>query len=326
VCYDEAGEQVTVTDVDVLLGYIDPDYFLGGRKRLNKAKAEQAVREAIGRPLDLEMTEAAAGVYEIINNKMSDLIRRQIVKSGHLPEDFVLYAFGGAGPVHAVGFARELGIRRIYVFPTSPVFSAFGVATADIIHSRVMTYQARMPLDPQVLNERLAAVEQDLLALMRGENFRPQQVTFRRFVSMRFRRQTYGVELALPWDRLDTGRVQELGRLFEAKYEDLYGSGAGFAEAGMEIDTLRVDAVGSVSKPTLTQDAVTGADASSARKGSRPAYLDGRFVETTIYDYERLGPGSVARGPAIIEAPLTTIVVPPGYQGAVDGYRNVIIT
>lgn len=326
VCYDEGGEQVSVTDVDVLLGYVDPAYFLGGRKRLNRAKAEQAVQERIARPLDLDLTEAAAGIYEIINNKMSDLIRRQIVRSGYLPEDFILYAFGGAGPVHAVGYARELGIRQIYVFPTSPVFSAFGVATADVIHSRVMTYQARMPIEPGVLNDRLEAVEQELLVLMSGENFRRDQVTFRRLVSMRFRRQTSGVETLLPWDRLDDRRVDELGRLFEAKYDDLYGSGAGFAEAGIEIDTLRVDAVGPVAKPMLPHEQVNGSDPARARKGARPAYFDGRFMETAVYDYERLGPGSSVAGPAIVEAPLTTIVIPPRYQGAMDGYRNVIIT
>ena len=326
VCYDEGGEEVTVTDVDVLLGYIDPNYFLGGRKRLNKAKAEKAVREKIAGRLKLEVMEAAAGIYEIINNKMSDLIRRQIVKSGYLPEDFVLYAFGGAGPVHAVEFARELGIREIYIFPTSAVFSAFGAAMADVIHSRVMTYHAVMPIDPNVINERLQAVEQELLALMASEDFTREQVTLRRFVSMRFRRQTYGVELALPWDRLDAGRVKELAGLFEAKYEDLYGKGAGFSQAGIEINILRVDAVGQVPKPLLTRDTGRGGDGGQARKGSRSAFFDQRFVETAIYDYTRLGPGAVVTGPAIIEAPLTTIVVPPGYRGTVDSYHNIIIT
>jgi N-methylhydantoinase A len=325
VCYDEGGEEVTVTDVDVLLGYIDPDYFLGGRKRLNKAKAEKAVREKIAGPLHLDVMEAAAGVYEIINNKMSDLIRKQIVKSGHMPEDFVLYAFGGAGSAHAVEFARELGIGEIYIFPTSPVFSAFGAAMADVIHSRVLTYHAVMPIDPGVINERLDAVERELLSLMESEDFTPGQVSLRRFVSMRFRRQTYGVELALPWDRLDPARVKELGRIFEAKYEELYGKGAGFAQAGMEINTLRVDAVGQVPKPVLTADQTSGADAGRALKGSRQAHFDERFVETAVYDYGKLGPGAVVSGPAIIEAPLTTIVVPPGYRGAVDSYRNIIL-
>jgi N-methylhydantoinase A len=328
VCYDEGGEQVAVTDVDLLLGYLDPAYFLGGRKKLNQAKAEQAVRAQLAEPLGMDVVEAAAGVYEIINNKMSDLIRRQIVKSGYLPEDFVLYAFGGAGPVHAVGFAKELGIRQIYVFPTSPVFSAFGAATADVVHARVMTYQARMPVETEGFNQRLEAIERELLALMESEHFRREQVSFRRFVSMRFRRQTYGVELALPWARLDEGKVKELGRVFEAKYEDLYGVGAGFSEAGMEIDSLRVDAVGAVPKPLLVEARGAEGPAGPARtqKGTRRAYFGGRWLETAIHDYTAMQPGSTAAGPAIVEAPLTTIVLPPGYQGTLDGFHNLIIT
>jgi N-methylhydantoinase A len=326
ICYDEGGTQVTSTDVDVLLGYVDPDYFLGGRKRLNREKAEAAVREQIAEPLGMSVTEAAAGIYEVINNKMSDLIRKQIVKSGYLPEDFVLYAFGGAGPVHAVGFARELGISEIYVFPSSPVFSAFGVATADIIHTRVMTYQAVMPIDPAVLNARLEEVEVELLGQMAGENFPADRVSFRRFVSMRFRRQTYGVEILLPFDRLDEARVTELGRLFEEKYEDLYGKGAGFSAAGMEIHALRVDAIGQVAKPNLSRSRPGRADPSGAVKGSRAAYFGGDFVDTGVYDYDRLQAGAALTGPAIIEAALTTIVVPPDQWVRLDQYRNVVIT
>jgi N-methylhydantoinase A len=327
VSYDEGGEQVTVTDTDVLLGYVDPDYFLGGRKQLNTDKARAAVSSNLSERLDLPPDEACAGVYDIINNKMSDLIRRQIVKSGYLPEDFVLYAFGGAGPVHAVGFARALGIKEIYVFPTSPVFSAFGAAMADISHSRVMTYQAIMPVEPRVLNERLESVEGELMSQMAGENFTPEQVTFRRFVSMRFRRQTYGVELPLPWDRLTEERVVELQQLFVQKYEDLYGKGAGFVEAGTEINTLRVDAVGPVPKPVLTQEDSSGlSDSREARKGTRRASFNREFLDTDIYAYERLQPGPAISGPAIVEAPLTTVVVPPGYSAAMDTYRNLVLT
>jgi len=257
---------------------------------------------------------------------MSDLIRRQIVKSGYLPEDFVLYAFGGAGPVHAVGFARALGIKEIYVFPTSPVFSAFGAAMADISHSRVMTYQAVMPVDTRAFNDRLAGVERELMALMASENFAAEQVSFRRFVSMRFRRQTYGVELPLPWDRLTPERIQQLERLFIQKYEDLYGAGAGFVEAGMEINTLRVDAVGPVPKPVLTQESAGLADASEALKCSRRASFDREFMDTAVYSYDGLRPGSVLSGPAIVEAELTTVVVPPGYQAAMDTHRNLVLT
>jgi N-methylhydantoinase A len=326
ICYDQGGEKVTSTDVDVLLGYVDPEYFLGGRQRLNRAKAEAALRTQIAEPLGMSVTEAAAGIFAVINSKMSDLIRKQIVRSGYLPEDFVLYAFGGAGPVHAVGFARELGIAQIYVFPSSPVFSAFGVATADIIHTRVLTYNATMPIDPSVLNERLDEIEDELVDQMAGEDFEAGSVGFRRFVSMRFRRQTYGVEILLPWDRLDEARVMELGRLFEEKYEDLYGVGSGFARAGMEIHALRVDAVGQVTKPSLSRSASASTDAAEALKATRPAYFDGSFIDSPVYEQELLGGGASVFGPAIIESRLTTIVVPPGYRASVDDYRNVVIT
>ena len=157
VCYDAGGEQVTVTDCDLALGIIDPDYFLGGRKSLNKDKALRSIDGKIARPLKLKTHEAAAGVYDIVNAKMSDLIRRQVVRTGYLPEEFVIYAFGGAGPVHAAGFAAELGIKKIYIFATSPVFSAFGGAAADVIRTRVMSCQYVMPADPAVINQRLDA-------------------------------------------------------------------------------------------------------------------------------------------------------------------------
>jgi N-methylhydantoinase A len=325
VCYDAGGDQVTVTDADLLLGYLDPEYFLGGRRALNKAKAAAAVQEQLAVPLGMGVAEAAAGVYEIVNSKMSDLIRRQVVRSGHLPEEFVLYAFGGAGPVHAVAYARELGIDAIYVFPTSAVHSAFGAATADVLHSRVATFQAVLPFEPSVLNQRLDEIEQELATLMEGEGFPAERMTFRRSVSMRFRRQTYGVEVVLPWARVDVDRVLELERLFEGRYEELYGAGSAFKIAGVEIHMLRVDAVGPVAKPRLSWVDERPSDGSAARKGVRIAYFDDGWRETSVYDAARLDPGVFLRGPAIVETPLTSIVIPPSYSAFVDGYRNIVI-
>lgn len=179
VCYDSDGEQVTVTDADLALGIIDPNYFLGGRKSLNKDKALKAIEERIARPLKLKIHEAAAGVYDIVNSKMSDLIRRQVVRTGYLPEEFVIYAFGGAGPVHAAGFAADLGIKKIYIFSTSPVFSAFGAAAADVIRTRLMTCQYILPAEPAVINQRLDAIESEMKTAMTGEGFKPHQVEFR---------------------------------------------------------------------------------------------------------------------------------------------------
>ncbi|HEY1372412.1 MAG TPA: hydantoinase/oxoprolinase family protein, partial [Candidatus Binatia bacterium] len=217
VCYDAGGEEVTVTDADLVLGIIDPNYFLGGKKVLNKEKAIKAVEEKIARPLKLKAHEAAAGVVEIVNSKMADLIRRQVVRTGYLPEEFVIYAFGGAGPVHAAGFAADLGVKEIYIFATSPVFSAFGAAAADVIRTRVMTCQYILPADPRAVNERLAAIESEMREIMKGEGFSAGETEFRRFFTIRYRRQTAGVELPIVWDRFNSERMQQIVKLFEKK-------------------------------------------------------------------------------------------------------------
>jgi N-methylhydantoinase A len=328
VCYDAGGEEVTVTDADLVLGVIDPNYFLGGKKVLNKDKAIKAVEEKIARPLKLKAHEAAAGVVEIVNSKMADLIRRQVVRTGYLPEEFVIYAFGGAGPVHAAGFAADLGVKEIYIFATSPVFSAFGAAAADVIRTRVMTCQYILPADPRTVNERLASIEAEMKEIMSEEGFSAGETEFRRFFTIRYRRQTAGVELPVAWDRFNAERMETLRKLFEKKYEELYGAGAGYTKAGIEISAIRVDAVGRVAKPRLKPQRRKSANAAAAKKGRRRIFFsrpERRFVDTDVYDYARLSPGTRVRGPAVLELPFTTVLVPPGFQVSVDDYLNLVM-
>lgn len=328
VCYDAGGEQVTVTDCDLALGIIDPDYFLGGRKTLNKEKALKAIDEKIARPLKLKTHEAAAGVYDIVNAKMSDLIRRQVVRTGYLPEEFVIFAFGGAGPVHASGFAAELGVKKIYIFATSPVFSAFGGAAADVIRTRVMTCQYVLPFDPAALNQRLDGVEKEMASAMSSEGFKPGQVEFRRYLTMRYRRQTAGVEMPIGFDRFNAKRGAEMEAAFEKKYQELYGTGAGYTKAGIEISEIRVDAVGKVAKPRLSPKRKSGNSVRAALKGKRSIFFtrpERRFIETPVYDYESLPVGAALRGPAVVELPFTTTLVPPQHRVTVDPYMNLVM-
>jgi N-methylhydantoinase A len=328
VCYDGGGEQVTVTDCDLALGIIDPGYFLGGRKTLNKEKALKAIDEKIARPLKLKTQEAAAGVYDIVNAKMSDLIRRQVVRTGYLPEEFVIFAFGGAGPVHAAGFATELGIKKIYIFATSPVFSAFGAAAADVIRTRVMSCQYVLPADPAVINQRLDVIENEMAMAMSSEGFKANQVEFRRYFTMRYRRQTAGVEMPMSFDRFNAKRVADMQATFEKKYQELYGVGAGYAKAGIEISEIRVDAVGKVAKPKLSVKRKSGGTARAALKGKRSVFFtrpERRFIETPVYDYQRLAVGTTVRGPAIIELPFTTTLIPPEHKVIVDPYMNLVM-
>jgi N-methylhydantoinase A len=198
VCYDMGGIEPTVTDADLVLGYLDPDYFLGGRKRLNKEKAQAALKEKIALPLKMDMVEAAAGFYDVINAHMSDLIGKQVVRAGYTPEQFALYSFGGAGPVHAAAYAAEMGISKVYVFPSSAVFSAFGIAAADIVHTYAFSYRYRMPVDPDVLNSKLAEIEGRLLEMMEKEGIDRYDVEFRRIFHMRYRRQLNELDVPVP--------------------------------------------------------------------------------------------------------------------------------
>lgn len=308
----------------MVLGVIDPDYFLGGAEQLEADRAYSAIQERVAQPLDLDPVVAAAGVQRIVNGKMADLIRRTVIRSGHLPQDFILYAFGGAAPVHAVGFARDLGIKTVYIFPTSPVFSALGIALADVRHTKVMTCQLPLPIEVDRVNVPLQAQEAELLELMDREGFPQQQVLVRRYASCRFRRQAVGVELELPWDRLDEGRMGELIELFGRKYHELYGEGPGNIAVGVEISGLRVDAIGLVPKPDL-QPSEGRATEPPTPKEVRSIYVAGRFQDVSIYEWKELRPGQELSGPGVVESEFTTVLVPPDASAMLDPYGNVVL-
>lgn len=327
-CYDAGGTDATVTDADVTLGIIDPNYFLGGQRLLSAEKAKEALDRNIAKPLGVDTIEAAAGIYDIINSKMADLIRRQVVQVGYLPEEFALYAFGGAGPTHAVGYAADLGVKKIYVFATSPVFSAFGIATADVVHTRVATCQLIMPVKAEAINAVVEPIEAELRQAMKAEGFAEANISFRRFFNMRYRRQSEGCEIPVAQSRFTEPEVPTLQKLFESKYEELYGQGAGYARAGVEISGVRVDVVGAVPKPNIRPQEYVGTDASKAIKGRRTVHFtrpSPKRLTATVYEYGQLNHGNRFEGPAIVESPFTTVTLPPGSRVTVDSYRNLVI-
>ena len=322
-CYGQGGTMPTVTDANVALGILDPDYFLGGAHPLHPEKAASALG-AVAKELGLGDLEVAAGIHQIINGKMADLIRRQVIRSGYLPAEFVLYAFGGAAAIHAVGFARDLGIQTIVVFPTSPVFSAFGIAMADVVHTKMMTCHYSLPTDPEVVNRTLKELESELLEVMSQENFSTSQVTLRRYLTLRFRRQMIGVELEIPWARFGENEMDEIQKMFADRYQTLYGEGAGNTDAGTELGAIRVDAIGPVPKASLRPQSASS-DKPPAIKGERRIYLSGSWHEAQVYDWEEIQPGQTLKPVSIVESPFTTVLIPPGATGEFDPYGNLIL-
>ncbi len=322
VCYGLGGSEPTVTDADLVLGYLDPAYFLGGRRRLDAGAAEAAIRARIAEPLGLTTLEAAAGIVRVVTSKMADLIRREVVRRGRRPEDFVLYAFGGAGPTHAVGYARELGISQVLVFPSSSVFSAFGIATADVVHTRQATRFLPLPGPSDELNEDLDRLEAELLAEASVDAAATHR--FERFATLRFRRQTSGEEVALPWARFTGDRLSALVDEFVQRYEELFGEGVAHVAAGVELAALRVDLIVPMARPRLASW-TDGASAQARPKGERAAWFEGRLHPTRIFEMAGLAPGVELAGPAVIESPLTTVVLPPGAHLRVDPFGNFVI-
>jgi N-methylhydantoinase A len=330
-CFDRGGTEPTVTDADVLLGYIDPDYFLAGQHTLRRDLAEQALREKLAEPLGLELHEAAAGVVEIASQHMADLVRKETIGRGHDPRDFVLYAYGGAGPLHATLYGRELGTQALVVpfGGLAPVFSAFGIATADMVHVEELSDPQIGPFDVDRVVDRFEGLARAAQERIVRQGVDAENVSHAYVAEMRYVKQVFEVGVTLDLDELRAGGSEALETAFESAYESLYGKGSGFREAGIELVTLRVTAVGrSHIRPQLPTRPLGDHDASSARRGSRPVYWRqlGGFEETPVYDGELLEPGHRIEGPAMVEERATGIPLHPGQVLEMDEMGNLIIS
>ncbi len=325
-CYGLGGTEPTVTDADLILGYLDPSYFLGGRMWLDDGKAAEAIRGAIAEPLfGGNLLAAAEGIRRVTDAQMADLIRKVTIERGHDPRDFVLMAYGGAGPVHCCAYAEEAGIDRIVVPYAATVHSALSAAVAEIRHTRRLSMPMVLPGDPGRLAGAFARIEEDALTALGRQRIQPAEVALERWVEMRYRRQMHVVRVPAPPGDLGDEAVRRLMADFESRYGQLYGASANYREAGMEVVTFGVDAVAKTPQPELTPLPGAGPDASHASKGSRAVCWDGKFgpVPSLVLDGERLRPGNRLVGPVLVEYPGTTLVLPSGWSGQVDPYRNV---
>jgi N-methylhydantoinase A len=327
ICYGMGGTEVTVSDVDLILGYLNEDCFLGGRMKLAKQRALEALEEKIARSMNMTVAEAASGIYRITNSHMSDLIRRATVERGYDPREFTLFAFGGAAPVHAGRYAAELGIREIVVPLTASVHGAAGLVSSDVIYDYGRSERLSVPADVQHVRDSFAGLVERAKASLRNAGFEDRQMKIIRSVDMRYRQQVH--ELNVPFapgaELISEQDLEGIYQRFDELYELTYGPGAGYREAGKEIMAFRVVAIGELSKPKLKKHPIKANQAAAALKPERKVYFEEQkdFIATRVYDYDRLMCGSEVFGPAIIETPITTVVVNPNNRAIVDDYRNV---
>ncbi len=330
VCYGRGGMVPSVTDAQLVLGYLDPENFAEGRLKLDRQAATQAIAK-LGAQIGMDPIECAAGICRIVELNMADIIRKVTVEKGYDPRDFVLYAFGGAGPAHAGVFAAELGVKKVIVpqRKAASTWCAFGAAAADVLHVLEHTEILPTPVPAARINANLETLEKQAKRLMAAEGIAASRQRFEFSLDLRHRGQINEVEVLLPWTRAAAGYEPALRKRFVARYEQLYGRGSALAGAQLEIVVCRLRARALTPRPKLVRArTATGKIPSAALRGKRDIYWPDlkKRRATPVYDGERLAIGNRLRGPAIVETADTTVVVHPGRTLRLDPLGNFEIT
>jgi len=323
-CYGK-GDRPTVTDADLILGYLSPDNFLGGKIRLNKNRSMEALK-AVAKRMGMDVHQVAAGAVRIAESQMAELIRQMTVQRGLDPREFIIFAYGGAGPMHACQYARELGVGRV-VIPLgtiSSTWSAFGTLCADVLHVYEKSELLAEPFDVRRMNEIFTELEGQGDRQLADDGIKPEKRKFQRFVEMKYKMQIHQIVVPVPSGELAETDVKHVTDRFEKIYEGLYGKGAAYREAGIEIGLFRVNALGDMKKPDIPDPGpAEGNSLAGYRKVFWPELAE--FIDTPIYIGPKLGKGEVINGPCVVEYPETTVVVHSFARGILDPVGNFVL-
>jgi N-methylhydantoinase A/oxoprolinase/acetone carboxylase beta subunit len=334
-CYNLGGTEPTTTDADLVLGYINPDNYFGGKMKLNKEAAERAIKTKIADPLGLSTVEAAALIRRIVDEKMASAIRKEVVLRGYRPSDFILFAFGGGGPTHVAGYMDE--IPRAAIFPFSPVFSAYGSSVMDVMHlherSQRMTLIEPMTrkatTDYETFNNIVGEMMEEAKQEIEAEGLPLEKAVFSLELDMLYGGQIHSKRASAPDLFINSEEdVWRFYKQFEQEFSEAFSPLAVNVPGGVYIDmfVLRVAVPGQELR--LEKYPLEGQDPSAARKGSREAWWpesSNGGVETDVYELDGLKPGNLVEGPALIESEYTTVVVPPKRQLRMNEYAIGIL-
>jgi N-methylhydantoinase A/oxoprolinase/acetone carboxylase beta subunit len=335
--YDQGGREPTVTDADLVLGYLSPDRFHGGQLKLNQRRAERAIRDRVASPLGIDVPEAALLIKRVIDARMGAEIYKETVLKGYDPRDFVIFAAGGAGPVHCCGYAESAGMSKVVVFPFSSAFCAYGSSTMDVVH--VYERSRRFPLltavggqwleDYAGFNSVVEALRELAYRDFAGEGFDPDQVRFALELDMKFGGQLNVKRVASPLERVGSEPdMRALYAAFEREFSEAYSPLGLNPDAGVEIEAFVLKA----SLPQRHTDRPLAAPRNGGAGPTPTGYRDALFaaepgwVQTPLYEMERLAPGDQLPGPALIDSDDTTVVVAPGWSCAVDERSGIVLS
>jgi N-methylhydantoinase A len=323
-CYGQGGREATVTDADVLLGYLNPQFLLGGDFAIDLELARQAVTRDVAAPLGLSEVETAHGIHLLVNSNMARALRAVSSERGRDPRRFVLFAFGGSGPVHAAGLAEMLDITRIVVPPFPGVFSSFGLLVADVEHHFVQTYfKIFGEIDISALSNILEGLWEEGRVQLRAEGFPDSAHQVVTQVDMKYEGQVSELTVLMPAGKFTQETLSRLGEVFAQEHETSFGYRT---DAPYQLVNVRVIARG-LSKESRVPErlglptAVRSQGASQRRVyfGPNHAWVDAPVVQRSALD------GNLTQGPLIVEEYDSTTVVPPGWRASVDRWQNIIL-
>ena len=324
-CYGRGGEAPTITDCNLVLGYLGEDNFLGGRMRLDAAKARAAIEAAVAKPLGLDVAEAAEGIVRVIDVKMEEAIKAISTMRGHDLRDFMLLAFGGAGPLHAGRIARDLGMAGVIVPLYPGVFSAIGLLMSDVKHDYVRSKLSPLsevaPADVNGMFERMVA---QALEELRDDGFAADHIRIERALDMRYAGQGYEIAVPCPVQPLQEADLKQLRTTFDQQHQAMFGHMA--PQEPVEIVSFRVRGIGLVPPVEMPKFKPAGTTLRDARRELRRVRFDGRELDCPVYQRERLDVGLTVAGPAVLDQFDCTTVICPGQTARVDEWKNLIVT
>ena len=323
-CYGRGGKRPTITDCNLALGYLSPDNFLGGQMKLDTAAAIAAIETEIARPLGMDVSRAAEGVTRIINVKMQEAIKAISTMRGHDLRDFMLLAFGGAGPLHACHMAAELGMKGVLVPPHPGVYSAMGLVMSDVKHDYIRSRLTPIARASEAeVSAIFAELENTARADLAREAFDESTLAIEYALDMRYAGQGYEMTIPCP-AQLPPGALKSLRAAFDEEHRKSFGHTA--PDEAVEIVSWRLRGIGRVPPIETPVYAPTGAPLSDALRETRRARFNGADIDCPVYQRERLDVGVLFAGPALIDQLDCTTVIPPGFDARVDAGKNIIIT
>jgi len=333
-CFNRGGTEPTVTDADVVLGYLNPEFYFGGKLLLNKEKAHQAIRDKVAKPLGISVEEAAWMIRKIVDGNMSSAIMKEVHLRGYSPDEFILFAAGGAGPTHVEGFRAD--IPKAVMFPFSPVFCAYGSSTMDIMHvyeySRKLTMMEpvtkKLTQDYEPFNEAVESLMEAARRDLAGEGLDPAAASFVLELDMLYGGQFHVKRTLSPLLFLKSeADVRTICDAFDKEFSEAFSPFVVNPEGGVFVESFILKAILPTKKVALPRLTLETSNPDAAFKGTRAVFWPDKngFGETKFYSFERLRPGNVIRGPAIVEGEYTTMVVPPALRFSIDEHALGIL-